>query len=79
MTVCTLKSVQISVEFMDEIENCTFNIRDYGGKIMDNEAIIRYKFYLCRNFLDKLLSENLVTEVQRGKIESAVIKRLSEI
>lgn len=45
---------------------------------MDKEAIIRYKFYLCRNFLDKLLSENLITEVQRRKIESAVIKRLSE-
>ena len=25
---------------------------------MEQEAIIRYKFYLCRNFLDKLLSEN---------------------
>ena len=29
---------------------------------MDNEAIIRYKFHLCHNFLDKLLSENLITE-----------------
>ena len=29
---------------------------------MDNEAIIIYKFYLCKNFLDKLLSENLITE-----------------
>ena len=27
---------------------------------MDNEAIIRYKFYLCRNFLDKLLIENII-------------------
>ncbi len=46
---------------------------------MDNEAIIRYKFYLCRNFLDKLLSENLITEAQRGKIVKAVIKRLAEV
>lgn len=46
---------------------------------MDNEAIIRYKFYLCRNFLDKLFSENLITESQRRKIEKAVIKRLSEV
>jgi len=64
---------------MDEIEICTFNIRDFGGKIMDNEAIIKYKFYLCRNFLDKLLNENLITEVQRRKIEKAVIKRLTEV
>ena len=46
---------------------------------MDNEAIIRYKFYLCRNFLDKLLSENLITEALRRKIENAVIKRLAEV
>ncbi len=46
---------------------------------MDKEAIIRYKFYLCHNFLDKLLNENLITEAQRRKIEKAVIKRLSEV
>ena len=46
---------------------------------MDNEAIIRYKFRLCRNFLDKLLSEKLITEVQRRKIEKAVIKQLAEV
>lgn len=46
---------------------------------MDNEAIIMYKFYLCKNFLDKLLSENLITEAQCRKIEEAVIKRLSEV
>ena len=44
---------------------------------MDKEAMIRYKFQLCRNFLDKLLSENLITEAQRRKIEKAVIKRLA--
>lgn len=46
---------------------------------MDKEAIIRYKFYLCRNFLDKLLSEGIITEVQRRRIEKAVIKRLAEV
>ena len=46
---------------------------------MDKEAIIKYKFYLCRKFLDKLLSENLITEAQRRKIEKAVIKQLSKV
>lgn len=46
---------------------------------MEQEAIIRYKFYLCRNFLDKLLSENLITKAQRQKIEKAVIKRITEV
>lgn len=46
---------------------------------MDKEAIIRYKFYMCRNFLDKLLSEGLITETQRRRIEKAVIKRLAEV
>lgn len=46
---------------------------------MDNEAIIRYKFYLCRNFLERLLSENLITEAQRRNIEKAVIKRITTV
>ncbi|MDE6726279.1 MAG: hypothetical protein K2J79_11835 [Ruminiclostridium sp.] len=46
---------------------------------MDKEAIIKYKFYLCRKFLDKLLSEGLITETQRRKVEKAVIKRLTEV
>ena len=46
---------------------------------MENEAIIKYKFYLCRNFLDKLLAENIITESQSKKIESAVIKRLVKV
>ena len=46
---------------------------------MDNEALIRYKFYLCRNFLDKLLSEGLITKAQRRRIEKLVIKRLAEV
>ena len=46
---------------------------------MDSEAIIRYKFYLCRNFLNKLLDEKLITDAQRRNIEKAVIKRLAEV
>ncbi len=46
---------------------------------MDKEAIIRYKFYLCTKFLDKLLSEGLITEAQRRRIEKAVIKRLAKV
>ena len=42
---------------------------------MDNEAIINYKFYLCKIFLDKILAENLITKSQRASIENAVIKR----
>ena len=34
---------------------------------MDKEAIIRYKFHLCRNFLDKLLAENLITAAQKNR------------
>ena len=46
---------------------------------MESEAIIKYKFYLCRNFLDKLLAENIITESQSKKIESSVIRRLVKI
>ena len=46
---------------------------------MEKEAFIRYKFYFCRNFLDKLLSEKLITAALRRKIENAVIKRLAEV
>ncbi|MBP1562106.1 MAG: hypothetical protein J6C38_00100 [Oscillospiraceae bacterium] len=44
---------------------------------MDNEAIINYKFYLCKIFLDKILAEKLITKSQRASLENAVIKRLS--
>ena len=44
---------------------------------MDNEAIINYKFYLCKIFLDKILAENLITRTQRASLENAVIKRLA--
>lgn len=72
--------MQISVEFTNEIENCTFNITIMEEKsIMDNEAIIKYKFHLCRKFLDKLLAENLISEAQRRRIEKAVIKRLADV
>ena len=73
----TEKCANFSLAGNAVIEICTFNIRDYGGKIMDNEAIIRYKFYLCRNFLNKLLNEKLITEAQRRKIEKTIIKRLA--
>ena len=46
---------------------------------MENEAIIKYKFYLCKTFLDKLLAENIITESQSKKIESSVIKRLIKV
>ena len=46
---------------------------------MDKEAISKYKFYLCKKFLEKLLSEGLITEAQRRRIEKAVIKRLAEV
>lgn len=44
---------------------------------MDNEAIINYKFYLCRIFLDKILDDKLITKSQRASLENAVVKRLA--
>lgn len=44
---------------------------------MDNEAIINYKFYLCKIFLDKILAEKLITKSQRASLENAVIKWLA--
>ena len=44
---------------------------------MEKEAIINYKFYLCRIFLDKILAEKLITKSQRASLENAVIKRIS--
>lgn len=44
---------------------------------MEKEAIMRYKFYLCRIFLDKILAEKLITKSQRASLENAVIKRIS--
>ena len=46
---------------------------------MESEAIIKYKFYLCKTFLDKLLAGNIITESQSKKIESSVIKRLVKV
>lgn len=46
---------------------------------MDKEAIIRYKFYLCRIFLDKILAKNLITKSQKASLENAVIKGISEL
>lgn len=75
----TEKCANLNLAVIFGIEICTFFIIRLWRKNMDNEAIIRYKFYLCRNFLDKLLSENLITEAQRRKIEKAVIKRITEV
>ncbi len=46
---------------------------------MDNEAVIRYKFYLCRKFLEKLLAENIITKTQKSKLENAIAKRLAGV
>ena len=46
---------------------------------MDNESLMRYKFYLCRKFLDKLLDEKLITKPQMRRLENAVIKRLAGV
>lgn len=46
---------------------------------MNNEALIRYKFYLCRKFLDKLFDDKLIIKSQMRKLENAVIKRLAGV
>ena len=46
---------------------------------MENEAITKYKFYLCKNFLDRLLCDNLITEQQKKKLENTIIKRLAGV
>ena len=45
--------------------------------MIDNEAVLQYKFYLCRKFLEKLLFEGLISEQQRKKTEAAVLKKLT--
>lgn len=74
----TEKCANVSLPIKIKADICTFDVKIRRNK-MDKEAIIRYKFYLCRNFLDKLLNEKLITEAQRRKIEKAVIKRLAEV
>lgn len=44
---------------------------------MDNEAIFKYKFYLCKIFLDKIFAEKLITKSQKASLESTVVKRIS--
>ena len=44
---------------------------------MEKEAIFKYKFYLCKIFLDKISAENLITKSQRASLENAVIKRIA--
>lgn len=45
--------------------------------MVDNEAVLQYKFYLCRKFLEKLLREGHLSEQQRKKTEAAVLKKLT--
>lgn len=45
--------------------------------MIDNEAILQYKFYLCRKFLEKLLREGHLSEQQRKKTEAAILKKLT--
>lgn len=45
--------------------------------MIDNEAILQYKFYLCRKFLEKLLREGHLSEQQCKKTEAAVLKKLT--
>lgn len=45
--------------------------------MIDNEAILQYKFYLCRKFLEKLLREGHLSEHQRKKKEAAILKKLT--
>lgn len=45
--------------------------------MIDNEAVLQYKFYLCRKFLEKLLREEQISEHQRKKTEAAVLKKLA--
>ena len=44
---------------------------------MEKEAIINYKFYLCKILLDKILADKLITKSQRASLENAVVKRLA--
>lgn len=45
--------------------------------MIDNEAVLQFKFYLCRKFLEKLLCEKVISEQQRKKTEAAVLKKLT--
>lgn len=45
--------------------------------MIDNEAVLQYKFYLCRKFLEKLLREGHLSEQQRKKTEAAILKKLT--
>lgn len=45
--------------------------------MIDNEAVLQYKFYLCRKFLEKLLRDRHISEQQRKKTEAAVLKKLT--
>ena len=44
---------------------------------MSDEAIAKYKYYMCRKILEQLLCDGLINEQQLKKIEKAVVRRLS--
>lgn len=41
------------------------------------EAKTRYKFRVCAAFLEKLKKDGVITEKQRKRIETAVLKKLT--
>ncbi len=45
--------------------------------MIDSEAVLAYKFHLCRKFLEELLHEGIISEQQRKKTEAAVLKKLT--
>lgn len=45
--------------------------------MIDNEAVLQFKFYLCRKFLEMLLREGTISEQQRKKTEAAVLKKVN--
>lgn len=44
----------------------------------EKEALIMYKFKLCKNFLDKLCEDGLITKEQMKKIARIALNRLAE-
>lgn len=44
--------------------------------MVNNESLARYKLYLCRKFLEKIMRDGLISEQQKIKAESAVLKNI---
>lgn len=45
--------------------------------MIDNEAVLQFKFYLCRKFLEKLLREGTISEQQRKKNRSCRSEKIN--